>query len=222
MSRHIHWYYYYDIVVSLTQTTLEPAIINILTRWPQIYTNIVWGHLISALCNLCMAQLWVEGRRRWWLLRLESSWWWRTEMTSTAIFKSTCLSVALIFAVAWAGWIQSQVSRYVRSPELQGAGSVKWNWAECVTMSRGAVSRRWRLSRALDTGHLHTAPRPSLIAPHFSRFVVDKEGAEGRHQEALQGHHWRLCPLFVLEHRLVSSASVSLEVVNFCCHFRHL
>ena len=47
---------------------------------------------------------------------------------------------------------------------------------------------------------------------------MDKEGAEGRHQEALQGHHWRLCPLFVLEHRLVSSASVSLEVVNFCFH----
>ena len=97
MSRHIHWYYYYDIVVSLTQTTLGPAIINILTRWPQIYTNIVWGHLISALCNLCMAQLWVEGRRRWWLLRLESSWWWRTEMTSTAIYSNQRVYLWLLY-----------------------------------------------------------------------------------------------------------------------------
>ena len=205
MSRHIHWYYYYDIVVSLTQTTLGPAIINIILGDPKsipILSGVLW-YLHSAISAWHSCGWRVEedgGYYGWRVVGSGGRRWHRQQYIQINV--SICGSY---IEVVWAGWIQSQVSRYVRSPEVQGAGSVKWNWAECVTMSRGAVSRRWRLSRALDTGHLHTAPRPSLIAPHFSRFVVDKEGAEGRHQEALQGHHWRLCTLFVLEHRLVSS-----------------
>ena len=45
MSRHIHWYYYYDIVVSLTQTTLGPAIINIILGDPKsipILSGVLW------------------------------------------------------------------------------------------------------------------------------------------------------------------------------------
>ena len=123
----------------------------------------------------------------------------------TAIFKSMCL---------WFSYLKLPgQAEYNHKFHVLCSQSLAPGCRECeVELSRVChdVTQRsvTEMETVTRTGHLETwtlPPRPSLIAPHFSRFVVDKEGAEGRHKEALQGHHWRLCSLSVLQHRLISS-----------------
>ena len=127
MSRHIHWYYYYDIVVSLTQTTLGPAIINIILGDPKsipILSGVLW-YLHSAISAWHSCGWRVEedgGYYGWRVVGSGGRRWHRQQYIQINV--SICGSY--ICSCLGRGWIQSQVSRFmfaVRRCREQGVWS---------------------------------------------------------------------------------------------------